>query len=300
VVLGAVLLCGGPALALQFPSAGSKPSTFGKAVFPDAGVRGQELTVNLSGAPVSSSTSCSFGAGITVVSCGRGRNGQIVAKLRISPNATLGYRTVVIKEPGGKTKSLPRSFRVVLAQGSGGKGSSAGGGGLGGAGGSALGGTTVNGGGWLTGGGSDDGGGGSTTAAQWSAGAPSTAGAGGTGGGPGGPPTGGTPPPPGLDGIGPGLTDPIYEGLPGGYDHPHAYTWLPNPPGPGDPEWNAPPTDLEYAWPDAWTFSETTILVSQETPPSAVPGPGGLVMVGLGGVVLISVAGQRRRPARPR
>jgi hypothetical protein len=276
-----VLLWGTPALALRIDPAGSKPSSSGKQVFPDAGVRGQELTVNLEGTTFSSGSSCSFGAGITVVSCGRGPGGQVVARLRISRSATLGYRTVVVQGAGGKAKSLPKSFRVTLAGNGSGSDAASGGGGIGG---SAAGGNgdglNVQGdentplGGLPTGGDQEFLG--------------SMGGTGGTGG-----------PPELNDIIGQGPTDTIYDGPPAYQEQSDSFTWLTTPPGDG---WNDPPLPPyppDYTGPADWTIGETPVLATQETDTSAVPGPGGLVTVGGGAVLLIALVGQRRR-ASPR
>lgn len=317
VVLGIVLLYG-PALALQFPSTGSTPTNLGRPVFPDAGVRGQELTVALKGVGFASGSSCSFGAGITVMSCGRAPSGQVVAKLRISPSALLGYRTVMINSRGGESTSLPKSFRVTLAgsgDDSGSRSATTGGGGrtIGGAGGTGPGGVIVSGDGGRQGRGSTDSrlGGRLAVGKHGSSGSPGGPGkSGGTGrtGGPGGsggdvnPPAGD---PPGTDDIiGEGPTDTIYDGPPGTNDHAHSYNWLPSPTGDGGPDWNdpfppGPPGDPEVSTPDDWTDDETTVPQTQETNSSTVPGPGGLETVGVGALLLIGLVGRRRRAPTP-
>jgi hypothetical protein len=290
VVLGIALLSW-PALALQLPSTDPTQASVGKPVYPDAGVRGQELTVHLKGISVSSGSSCSFGAGIDVVSCGPALGGS-VAKLKISSRAVPGYRTVVVKGPRGAAKSLPKSFRVTLSGNGGSKsGGADSGGGTGGAGGAAPGGAGGMGGGAGTIPGQHG--------DQQSPDTPPIVGsgaAGGTGG------IGGAGDPSGDGIVDEGPTDALYGTPPGSNEPPPWSAELPSIHGNGGPGWNDPPLPpgllggLDDSTQNGVTGGETTSLQLQQTT-RTVPGPGTLISVGLGTVLLIGLRVRLRRPA---
>jgi FtsP/CotA-like multicopper oxidase with cupredoxin domain len=94
-------------------SADSVPSPIVRSVSPSSGSRGATLPVVITGDNFQSGASVSFGSGITVNAVTFNSATQLTVNITIAVNATLGFRTVTVTNPGGASGSKPNSFEVV-------------------------------------------------------------------------------------------------------------------------------------------------------------------------------------------
>jgi hypothetical protein len=84
------------------------------SVSPNSGAQGQSLpSVTITGSNFQSGATCSFGAGISVNSCGFVSSTQLTANITISSTATVGSRNVTVTNPDGQSRTLANGFSVT-------------------------------------------------------------------------------------------------------------------------------------------------------------------------------------------
>jgi len=92
------------------PAPSSAPSVASCA--PPSGRRSQQLTVTVTGTNFQNGATASFGDRIAVQSVTVRSATEIAARVKIHPQATLGARTVTVRNPDGQSGSLAACFTV--------------------------------------------------------------------------------------------------------------------------------------------------------------------------------------------
>ena len=83
------------------------------AVSPQQGVRGQTLSVTVTGSNFQAGASVGFGAGTSVTATTVGSATSLTATVVIATDATLGARDVTVSNPDGRSATLTAGFTVV-------------------------------------------------------------------------------------------------------------------------------------------------------------------------------------------
>ncbi len=83
------------------------------SVSPSSGAQGDNLTITIFGSGFMDTPTADFGSGISVTSVTYFTPSLINVNISISPTATLGFRDVIVENPGGGADTLHDGFEVV-------------------------------------------------------------------------------------------------------------------------------------------------------------------------------------------
>jgi hypothetical protein len=98
----------------QFECVPGYPSPAPAIVMPAKGVRGATTTIALSGKNFQNGCSIAFDSGVTVNSMSWYNNRVLVATITTSSSASLGYHSITVTNPDGKSGALSGTFSVTV------------------------------------------------------------------------------------------------------------------------------------------------------------------------------------------